>query len=143
MQGSGTIANLIGVAFSDATHGWTVGYGGAILASTTTGVVGPPMALYRKLTPPAVPSRVRAGARVESWGTVKPALKSGDRIVVFWEHYIGGRWQMVLAAQPAYSYGLWNSSWRYGVRMKFKPGKWRVRALAGDVSSAYRIFTAD
>jgi len=142
-QSGGTTKQLLmAVAFTDATHGWAVGLGGAILATTDGG--GPAVKARYKLTPPAVPSRVRAGARVESWGTVKPALKPGDRIVVFWEHYIGGRWDMVLALKPADSYRNAASSTRYSVRMMFKPGKWRVRATAGahePVTSAVRRFT--
>ena len=98
-----------------------------------------------KVTPPAVPPFVRAGARVESWGTVKPALTAGRRIQVFWEHYIGGRWDMVLARKPADSYRTIAASTRYLVKIVFAPGRWRVRATAGDVrpvTSAVRYFTA-
>ena len=151
-QSSRTTASLNDVTFTDATHGWAVGGAvdqatqistGVILATTDGG--GPPVKARYKVTPPAVPPRVRAGARVESWGAVKPALKSGDRIVVFWEHYIGGRWDMVLARKPADSYRTTALSTRYSVRMVFKPGKWRVRATAGahePVTSAVRTFTA-
>jgi len=142
-QSSGSTAGLSGVTFVDATHGWAVGTGGVILATTTGG--GPPVKARYKVMPPAVPSRVRAGERIEAWGTVKPALTGGDRIVVFWEHFIGGRWDMVKARQPADSYLNAASSTRYSVRFVFAAGKWRVRTTAGDhepVTSAVRRFTA-
>jgi hypothetical protein len=134
---------LTATAFSDAAHGWAVGSYGTIIATTDGG--GPPVKPRYKVTPPAVPPRVRAGARIESWGTVKPQLKVKDRIVVFWEHYIGGRWDMVLARKPADSQRDYQGFTKYSVRMVFKPGKWRVRATVGahePVTSVYRIFSA-
>ena len=145
-QGSPTANDLCGVDFVDAAHGWVVGEGGAILATSDGG--GPPVHPDYEVTPPAVPSRVRAGARIVSRGLVTPALAPGDRILISWEHFIGGRWDMVLALKPADSY--WNQttghSTRYVVRMMFRRGKWRVRTTVGDddftVTSAYRKFTA-
>ena len=142
-QTSGSTAWLSGVTFVDATHGWAVGDGGTILATSTGG--GPPVKARYTVTPPAVPARVRAGTGVEAWGTVKPALTGGDRITVFWEHYIGGRWDMVLARKPADSYRTVAASTRYLVKIVFAPGRWRVRATAGGVrpvTSAVRYFTA-
>ena len=139
-QRSGSDSWLQAVAFTDATHGWAVGSGGVILATTDGG--GPRVPARYKVTPPAVPHRVRAGTQIESWGRVRPALKAGSRIVVFWDHYIGGRWQMVRARQPADSYRNVFGSTKYSVRMVFAAGKWRVRAEAADVISAYRVFTA-
>ena len=122
-----------------------MGGGGAILATTEGG--GAPVIARLKVTPPFVLPRVRALARTESWGTVKPALKAGRRIQVFWEHYIDGRWQMVKARAPADSYDTGPSSTRYSVRFRFAAGKWRVHATAWDnnnekVTSAVRRFTA-
>jgi len=140
-QTSGSTAYLD--AFVDAKHGWAVGDKGAILATADGG--GPSVKARYKVTPPAVPSRVRAGEPLESWGTVKPALTGGDRIVVFWEHFIGGRWDMVMARKPAASYRTVASSTRYSVSVVFNgTGKWRVRSTAGNrepVTSAVRKFT--
>jgi len=144
-QSSGTTVRLVNLAFPDATHGWAVGWSGVILATTDGG--GAPVIARLKVSPPFVPSRVRAGAGIESWGTVRPALTAGRRIQVFWEHYIDGRWQMVKARAPADSYDTGPSSTRYSVRFRFAAGKWRVHATAWDnknekVTSAVRRFTA-
>jgi len=82
---------------------------------------------------------------VEAWGVATPALTRDDRIIVFWEHFIDGRWDMVLARKPATSYRSTATTTKYSVPIVFKPGKWRVRATAvladgGQVSSAVRYF---
>jgi len=101
------------------------------------------------LTPPAVPSRVRADALIESWGTFKPpqtAEQNRNSIRVYCERYYGGRWNPVYE-EFAHSYRNTSSSTRYSAALRCVAGSFRIRAVhaAGDLgktTSSWRRFTA-
>jgi photosystem II stability/assembly factor-like uncharacterized protein len=65
-QSSGGSAALLGVTFGDATHGWAVGEGGTILATSTGGVSPVPTAPSIAVLKPA---SARRGALVTISGT--------------------------------------------------------------------------
>jgi len=103
-----------------------------------------------KLTPPAVPSRVRANVLITSWGTLQPphtaAQNKASHTKVSWERYSGGRWQPVIS-MFASSYRNTATATEYSVKMRYVAGKWRVRAVHEDSDhaqtiSSWRTFTA-
>jgi len=103
-----------------------------------------------KLTPPAVPSRVRAGMMITSWGTLKPlhtpAQNKASHTKVYWERYTGGKWRSVVSLY-ATLYRNTSTETKYGVRMMYAPGKWRIRAVHQDddhakTTSSWRTFSA-
>ncbi len=108
-----------------------------------------------KVTPPAVPSRVRAGVLVKSWGTIKPlhtaAQNKASHTRVFWERNRGGRWLPIYSGF-AKSYrnmppGENATETQYGAEIRCVAGKWRVRAVHQDgdhvkTTSSWRGFTA-
>jgi hypothetical protein len=101
-----------------------------------------------KLTPPAIPSRVRAFMRITSWGTLKPrhAAGMGSHTKVYWQRFTGGRWRSVVSLY-AQSYRNTPSETKYGVTLMYAPGRWRVQAVHKDIdhaatASAWRYFTA-
>ena len=105
-------------------------------------------ALPPTLTPPAVPSRVRAGARIESWGTLKPRAEAESPylIKVYCQRYHGGRWNAVYE-EFARSYRNTSSSTRYCAVVRCVAGSFRIRAVHADfdhatVTSSWRRFTA-
>jgi len=104
-----------------------------------------------KLTPPAVPSRVRPGTLTASWGTLQPlhtpAQNKVSHIKVYLQRYDGGRWQAVTSTY-AISYRNKSSSTEYSVRFKYVAGKWRMRAVHQDsdharTTSSWRTFTVN
>jgi hypothetical protein len=103
-----------------------------------------------KITPPAVPSTVRAYSRVTSWGTIKPphttAQNKSSHTKVIAEHYLGGRWQSVLTLF-ANKYKNTSTETKYAVTVRWAPGKWRIMAVHQDddhakSTSSWRTFTA-
>jgi hypothetical protein len=103
-----------------------------------------------KITPPAVPSTVRAYSRVTSWGTIKPphttAQNKSSHTKVIAEHYLGGRWQSVLTLF-ANKYKNTSAETMYAVTVRWAPGKWRIMAVHQDddhakSTSSWRTFTA-
>jgi hypothetical protein len=102
------------------------------------------------ITPPAVPSTVRAGVPITSWGTIKPPHTSSQnhashtKVVV--EHYLGGKWRSVLTIF-ATKYKNSSSATSYAITLRYAPGKWRVMGVHQDddhakSASAWRTFTA-
>ena len=101
--------------------------GGAILATTDSG--GPIVKPGYRITPPDVPSRVHAGAVNKAAGEVWPGLPAGGRLKISWEHFLGGHWDTIpMNLQVTLAPYIGGS--KYEVRVKFTPGKWRVRATA-------------
>jgi len=105
-----------------------------------------------KLTPPAVPSRVRAGAKITSWGSLKPqhtaAQNKSSHIKLYVEHYIGGRWRLQFKSLYAMSYRNTPTDTKYSVTLRYAPGKWRIRAVHQDsdhakTTSSWRSFKAN
>jgi len=105
-----------------------------------------------KLTPPAVPSRVRAGARITSWGSLKPqhtaSQNKSSHTKLYVEHYFGGRWRLQFKSLYAMSYRNTPTDTKYSVTLRYKPGKWRIRAVHQDsdhakTSSSWRSFKAN
>jgi len=103
-----------------------------------------------KLTPPAVPSRVRAGPKITSWGTLRPlhtaAQNRSSHTKVSVQRYSGGRWRPVVSLY-AQSYRNTSSETRYSVGLRYVPGQWRMRAVHRDsdhatTTSSWRYFTA-
>ena len=95
-----------------------------------------------KVTPPSVPSRVRAGSRITCWGTIAPqhtaAQNRASHTKVAIERYTGGRWRAVysLFAQKYKNSG---SVTKYSITLMFAPGKWRVRATHSDIDHAKSV----
>ena len=129
--------------------------------TVTYSVASPtPTELHWRLTPLRGPSRVHAGVGVRYVGWLRSTLTTGGSVrsaragahvkfalAVPWEHYLDGRWQIpsrdwkkVFSVDP--TQGL-----SYSAGAKFKPGKWRVRAIAKElgtgrlVKSVYTKFT--
>ena len=95
-----------------------------------------------KVTPPNVPSRVRAGARITCWGTIAPqhtaAQNRASHTKVAIQRYAGGRWRAVysLFAQKYKNSG---GVTKYSITLMFAPGKWRVRATHSDIDHAKSV----
>jgi hypothetical protein len=95
-----------------------------------------------KVTPPNVPSRVRAGARITCWGTIAPqhtaAQNRASHTKVAIERYTGGRWRAVysLFAQKYKNSG---SVTNYSITLMFAPGRWRVNATHSDIDHAKSV----
>jgi hypothetical protein len=103
-----------------------------------------------KLTPPAVPSRVPAGPKITSWGTLKPlhtaAQNRSSHTKLSVQRYSGGRWRPVVSLY-AQSYRNTSSATMYSVGLRYAPGQWRIQAVHQDSDhaktvSAWRYFTA-
>jgi len=104
-----------------------------------------------KLTPPAVPSRVPAGPKIMSSGTLRPlhtaAQNRSSHTKVSVERKSGGRWRPVLSLY-AQSYRNTSSMTKYKVGLRYFPGDWRIRAVHQDSDhaktvSAWRYFEAN
>jgi hypothetical protein len=102
-----------------------------------------------KITPPAVPSSVRANVPITSWGSIKPrhsaSQNKSSHTRVYVEHYLGGRWQAVISLYAS-KYKSTSTETRYGYTLRYKPGTWRVRAVHQDddhakSTSSWRTFT--
>jgi len=94
---------------------------------------------HAKLTPPAVPSRVRAGVPFTSWGTLKPLHtakqnKQGHTKITF-ERKVNGRYRFVKTI-TASRYRNTSSKTQFGVDLFFPPfvtdGGWRIQAVHQD-----------
>jgi hypothetical protein len=63
-----------------------------------------PVQARAKLTPPAVPSSIRSGVRVTSWGSIKPphtaAQNRASHTKVYLERYSGGKWITIDYGRP-------------------------------------------
>ena len=103
-----------------------------------------------KLTPPAVPSRVRANTLITSWGTLQPmhtpAQNKASHTKVYWYRKIGKRWNLQYAGF-ATKYRSTSSATKYAVSMRCVAGKWAVGAVHQDsdhakTTSSWRYFTA-
>lgn len=102
-----------------------------------------------KVTPPNVPSRVRAGVRITCWGTIAPqhtaAQNRASHTKVAIQRYTGGRWR-ALYSLFAQKYRNSGSVTKYSITLMFAPGKWRVDATHSDIDhaksvSSWRTFT--
>jgi hypothetical protein len=102
-----------------------------------------------KVTPPNVPSRVRAGVRITCWGTIAPqhtaAQNRASHTKVAIQRYTGGRWR-ALYSLFAQKYRNSGSVTKYSITLMFAPGKWRVNATHSDIDhaksvSSWRTFT--
>ena len=102
------------------------------------------------ITPPAVPSTVRANVPITAWGTIKPPHTSSQnhashtKVIV--EHYLGGKWRSVLTIF-ATKYKNSSSATSYAITLRYAPGQWRVMGVHQDddhakSASAWRTFTA-
>ena len=102
-----------------------------------------------RLTPPAVPSRIRAGALITSWGTLMPPHPQniGSHTRVFIERFLGGKWR-ALYDTYASLFRSTSSETKYGVPLRFKQaGKYRIQAVHQDIdhaktTSSWRTFSA-
>jgi hypothetical protein len=101
------------------------------------------------VTPPAVPSVVRAGVRVTSWGSVKPvhtaAQNKASHTKVYLERYSAGKYRPVVTLY-AQKYVNTSSETRYSITLQYHSGSWRVRAVHQDDDHAksvsdWRYFT--
>ena len=104
-----------------------------------------------KITPPAVPSRVRAGVKITSWGTLKPmhtaAQNKSSHTKVYVQRYSHGTWRTVLGLY-AQKYSNTSSMTKYGVGVFYQPGRFRICAVHQDsdhakTTSSWRTFTAN
>jgi hypothetical protein len=102
-----------------------------------------------KITPPAVPSLVRAGKLTTSWGQLLPRHTAEQNRVshtkVYAERFSGGRWRPVVALY-AQAYRNTSSATEYRFGLRYASGKWRVRAVHQDsdhakTTSSWRTFT--
>jgi hypothetical protein len=108
-----------------------------------------------KVTPPAVPSQVRAYALTKSWGTIKPAHTAAQNRAshtkVYAQHFLNGKWGRALAffATSYRNVPFGNpAETQYSLSIRWAPGKWRVRAVHRDsdhvtTTSSWRTFRAN
>ena len=108
-----------------------------------------------KVTPPAVPSRVRAYALITSWGTIKPAHTAAQNMAshtkVYAQHFLGGKWGRAISffanAYRNVPSGGDPTETQYSLSLRWAPGQWRVWAVHQDAehlksTSSWRMFTA-
>ena len=108
---------------------------------------------FARLTPPAVPSRVRAGVMFTSYGTLKPRHtakqnRQGHTKATI-ERFVNGGWRTIRTL-TADMYRNTSSLTKFYVELFFPPmvalGKWRIRAVHQDgdhlkTTSSWRTFT--
>ena len=88
----------------------------------------------------------RPSGCVEANHAATPAQNKASHTKVYWERYTGGKWRSVVSLY-ATLYRNTSTETKYGVRMMYAPGKWRIRAVHQDddhakTTSSWRTFSA-